>query len=79
MSNYNFKVMPKHKFGPLFWTLEILYSDGSVDSTCSKSSSIREQFEFYVNLFINKHSSCLREIRMLDNCGRVYKCYKQCY
>ena len=58
-------------------TIEFIYSDGRVESSCSDCNSIKARFYEFVNSAITTYLDGFREVRLLDSAGRVFKSYIQ--
>lgn len=58
-------------------TLEIVYSDGSIETSSGNALSIKTRFCNLVCSAVSIYIDGVREIRLLDSGNRVFKSYIQ--
>lgn len=58
-------------------TLEVIYSDGRVESSSDDSQKIKSRFYALVRSALTIYIDGVREIRLIDSANRVFKSYIQ--
>lgn len=58
-------------------TLEIIYSDGRIESSSDDYQKIKSRFANLVHSAVSIYLDGVREIRLLDSANRVFKSYIQ--